>query len=221
MGALTSCRYPARWCLLTMSKVTLVNYGLGNIQAFAHIYQRLNIPVEVATTPEQLARAEKIVLPGVGAFDWAITRLNDSGLRDMLDDLVLRKQVPVLGVCVGMQMMAQRSEEGVLPGLGWIDGEVVRFNPMQTGHAPLPHMGWNDVQPSTDDILFRGIESPRYYFLHSYYIVPRNSEDVLASAVYGEIFTAAVRNSHIFGTQFHPEKSHQWGIDLLRNFAKF
>ena len=202
-----------------MSGVTLVDYGLGNIQAFAHIYQRLNIPVVVATAAEQLATAEKIILPGVGAFDWAMTRLNDSGLRDTLDELVLRQQVPVLGVCVGMQMMAHRSEEGELPGLGWIDAEVVRFDPAQISHAPLPHMGWNDVLPAATDSLFRGIEAPRYYFLHSYCIAPRQPADVLATARYGNDFTAAVRIGHVFGTQFHPEKSHQWGIDLLCNFS--
>ncbi len=203
-----------------MSSITLVNYGLGNIQAFVHIYQRLNIHVEVASCPEQLTKAEKIILPGVGAFDWAITRLNNSGLRDTLDELVLQKQVHVLGVCVGMQIMAQGSEEGSLPGLGWIDSEVARFNPAQTGDAPLPHMGWNDVQPVTTENLFQGINAPRYYFLHSYCIVPHNNGDVLASSVYGENFTAAVNKDNIFGTQFHPEKSHQWGIDLLRNFAE-
>ncbi len=204
-----------------MPRVTLVSYGLGNIQAFVHIYQRLNIPVVVATTAEQLARAEKIILPGVGAFDWAMTRLNDSGLRKTLDELVLQQHVPVLGVCVGMQMMAHRSEEGELPGLGWIDAEVLRFDPEQIGQTPLPHMGWNDVRPAATDSLFRGIEAPRYYFLHSFHFVPRQPADVLATARYGSDFTAAVRSGHVFGTQFHPEKSHQWGIELLRNFAKF
>lgn len=203
-----------------MPRVTLVNYGLGNIQAFAHIYQRLNLPVEVAATPGQLASAEKIILPGVGAFDWAMARLNNSGLRDILDELVLGQGVPVLGVCVGMQIMAHRSEEGKMPGLGWIDAEVVRFDPAQIGDTPLPHMGWNDVQPVAADSLFRSIEAPRYYFLHSYFIVPQHPTDVLATTRYGSNFTAAVRNGHIFGTQFHPEKSHQWGIDLLRNFAE-
>lgn len=204
-----------------MSTVTLVNYGLGNIQAFSHIYQRLNVPVVVATTSAQLARAEKIILPGVGAFDWAMTRLNDSGLRDTLDELALRQQVPVLGVCVGMQMMAQCSEEGKLPGLGWIDAEVARFDLAEINDAPLPHMGWNDVRSATTDCLFRGIEAPRYYFLHSYCVALRQPADVLATAHYGCDFTAAVRCGHLFGTQFHPEKSHQWGIDLLRNFAEF
>jgi glutamine amidotransferase len=202
-----------------MPGVTLVNYGLGNIQAFAHIFQRLNMPVVVATTAEQLAGAERVVLPGVGAFDWAMTRLNGSGLRETLDDLVLRRRVPVLGVCVGMQMMAHRSEEGILPGLGWIDAEVLRFDSAQIGQAPLPHMGWNDVRPAVSDSLFRGIEGPRYYFLHSYYIAPRPA-DVLATAHYGIDFAAAVRSGRVFGTQFHPEKSHHWGIDLLRNFAE-
>ncbi len=202
-----------------MARMTLVNYGLGNIQAFANIYRRLNIAIEVATTLEQLARAEKLILPGVGAFDWAMTRLNQSGLRDKLDELVLQQRVPVLGVCVGMQMMAHRSEEGELPGLGWIDAEVARFDLAQIKYSPLPHMGWNDVQPVVADSLFRGIEAPRYYFLHSYFIVPRQSNDVLATACYGSDFTAAIRSGHVFGTQFHPEKSHQWGIDLLRNFA--
>ncbi|MCB1759300.1 MAG: imidazole glycerol phosphate synthase subunit HisH [Gammaproteobacteria bacterium] len=202
-----------------MPGVTLVNYGLGNIQAFANIYQRLNIPVEVAATPEQLAGAEKIILPGVGAFDWAMARLNNSGLRDILDLLVLERQVPVLGVCVGMQILARRSDEGDLPGLGWIDAEVARFDAVQIGDAPLPHMGWNDVQPISNDSLFQRIEAPRYYFLHSYYVVPRQQTEILATANYGNEFTSAVRKGHIFGTQFHPEKSHQWGIDLLRNFA--
>lgn len=202
-----------------VAKVTLADYGLGNIQAFAHIYRRLNISVEVATTPSQLAGAERIILPGVGAFDWAMSRLNSSGLRDTLDKLVQEKRTPILGVCVGMQMMAQRSEEGVLPGLGWIDADVLRFQPKQIDAAPLPHMGWNDVQPTSTNCLFRGIENPRFYFLHSYFIAPSQSANVLATANYGSLFTAAVRDEHVFGTQFHPEKSHNWGIDMLRNFA--
>lgn len=203
-----------------MARVVLVDYGLGNIKAFVHIYARLNIPVEVAATPEQLERAEKIILPGVGAFDWAMTRLNNSGLRDTLDRLVLERRTPVLGVCVGMQMMARRSEEGALSGLAWIDAEVVRFSSRQIGNAPLPHMGWNDVRPAATESLFQGIGASRFYFLHSYFVVPRQPCGVLASASYGNDFTAAVKSGHIFGTQFHPEKSHQWGINLLRNFAE-
>ncbi|HEX2613602.1 MAG TPA: imidazole glycerol phosphate synthase subunit HisH [Fibrobacteria bacterium] len=200
--------------------VTLADYGLGNIQAFAHIYDRLNIPVEVATTPGQIAKAERIILPGVGAFDWAMRRLNASGLREALDERVLKGGVPVLGVCVGMQMMARGSDEGALPGLGWIDAEVRKFDASVIGDSPLPHMGWNDVHPASSGTLFRGIEAPRYYFLHTYYFAPDSSADVLATANYGSDFAAAVARDNVFGTQFHPEKSHQWGIDLLRNFAE-
>lgn len=204
-----------------MPKVTLINYGLGNIQAFANIFKRLNIQVQVAATASDLECAERLVLPGVGSFDWAMTRLDQSGLREALDGMVLQKHVPVLGVCVGMQIMAHRSEEGNLPGLGWIDADVVRFNQKNVEQTfSLPHMGWNDVQPQSENCLFKGIKSPRFYFLHSYCIVPRQTADVLAVSQYSSEFVAAVRCGHIFGTQFHPEKSHQWGIDLLRNFCE-
>jgi glutamine amidotransferase len=209
----------AWWRFLIMSTVTIVNYGLGNIQAFVNIYQRLNIPVVIAETPSQIKNAEKLILPGVGSFDWAMRRLSDSGMRAQLEYTVLQKHVPVLGVCVGMQMMAKRSEEGVLPGLGWINADVIRFDPASIGARPLPHMGWNDIQPIAIDNLFLGIEFPRFYFLHAYYIVPRDPINILATTCYGRDFTSSIRNNHIFGTQFHPEKSHKWGINLLKNFA--
>lgn len=202
-----------------MAGVTLVDYGLGNIRAFANIFRTLNMDVTIASTRDELAQADKLILPGVGAFDWAMSRLNASGLRDTLDDLVLAKQVPVLGVCVGMQMMADRSEEGKLPGLGWIGGSVVHF-PAEAKGMPLPHMGWNDVTPRMADCLFRQIDAPRYYFLHSFCFSPSNADNVLAVADYGHQFVSAVRKGNIFGTQFHPEKSHQWGISLLRNYAE-
>lgn len=201
--------------------IAIVDYGVGNIRAFANIYRRLGLPAEPATTAEALRAADKIILPGVGAFDWAMHRLNDSGMREALDQKVLGEATPVLGVCVGMQMMAHSSEEGALPGLGWIDAEVVRFRPGDANEARhLPHMGWNDAAPSEPDSLFRGIVEPRYYFLHSYYVAPASEATVLARTHYGIHFASAVRSGHIFGTQFHPEKSHDWGVSLLRNFAE-
>ncbi|MEI6756614.1 MAG: imidazole glycerol phosphate synthase subunit HisH [Chlorobium sp.] len=200
--------------------IALVDYGLGNILAFANIYKCLNIPVIVAQTALQLINADKIILPGVGSFDWAMARLNESGMRDCLDDLVMNSKRPVLGICVGMQMMARRSDEGVLPGLGWIEAEVHRFDETlfkQDTH--LPHMGWNDVLPCQTQCLFNGMLDPQFYFLHSYYIEPLNSKDVLAVTDYNGRFTSSVRSDNIFGTQFHPEKSHHWGIQLLKNFA--
>lgn len=198
--------------------VTIVNYGLGNVSAFANIYSRLNIPVRVAATSGDLSGAEKLILPGVGSFDWAMTRLNQSGLRDNLERLVLEEKVPVLGVCVGLQMMARRSDEGEVPGLGWLDADVVKLE--DGGGLHLPHMGWNDVAPSDGSELFRGMEAPRFYFLHSYVVEADRASDVLARSHYGRDFVAAMATGNVSGTQFHPEKSHRWGIDLLRSFAE-
>lgn len=200
--------------------ITIVNYGLGNFQAFANIYSRLNVPYKIASAPAELAGAERIVLPGVGAFDWAMTRLNSSGLRQVLDELVLERRIPILGVCVGMQVMMESSEEGLLPGLAWIRGSVKRLAHGDGREGTkLPHMGWNDVRPKGTNCLFQGIESPIFYFLHSYYVAPVSSDDVLSEADYNVTFAAAIRHDKIYGTQFHPEKSHQYGIALLKNFA--
>jgi glutamine amidotransferase len=202
--------------------ITLINYGIGNIQAFANIYKRLNIPVRVATSVDDLDEAEKIILPGVGAFDWAMTLINESGMRARLEELVIGEGCPVLGICVGMQIMAKRSDEGVLDGLGWIDAEVRKFNEATfTQKTRLPHMGWNDVTPLRSECLFRGLEEgARFYFLHSYYFVPHRESDVLAVTDYNGPYASSVRSGNFFGVQFHPEKSHHWGIQLLRNFAE-
>lgn len=202
--------------------ITIVNYGLGNVQAIANIYHRLKIPVRSARTAAELADAERIILPGVGAFDWAMTRLQQSGMRPVLEDLVINKARPVLGICVGMQMLAERSEEGVLGGLGWIPGEVKRFDEAKfCDPTHLPHMGWNDVAPRSGACLFRGLETDaRFYFLHSYYYAPKDSSDVLAETDYNGVYASSVKRNNVYGVQFHPEKSHQWGITLLKNFAQ-
>lgn len=201
--------------------IALVDYGHGNIQAFANIYKRLSIPVTLARTAEPLLNATHIVLPGVGAFDWAMERLDASGMRPTLDRLVLEQKLPVLGVCVGMQMMARCSDEGSAPGLGWFDAEVRRFDESRIqSRTHLPHMGWNDVDPTDDQGLFEEMGSAaRFYFLHSYYFAPNDPSDVLATTEYGERFASAVRRGNVYGVQFHPEKSHGWGIQLLKNFA--
>ncbi|MHA6298266.1 imidazole glycerol phosphate synthase subunit HisH [Devosia sp. CAU 1758] len=198
-----------------------MDYGLGNIRAFENIYKRLGLPVVAARTAEVLSQATKIILPGVGAFDWAMSRLNESGMRDTLDDLVLNRKVDVLGVCVGMQMMAKRSDEGQMAGLGWIDANVVRLDVERLNQRTrLPHMGWNDVTTANGQSLFRNIEKPRYYFLHSFVVTANREQDVLARTTYGTSFVSAVASGNVYGTQFHPEKSHQWGIKLLQNFAE-
>jgi len=202
--------------------IGIVDYGLGNLQAFANIYKRLNLPFSLVSTPEALEQADHLILPGVGSFDWAMQRLNDSGLRQTLDKQVLEKEIPVLGVCVGMQMMARSSEEGSESGLGWIDGEVKRFEfNSDYSHLMLPHMGWNDVTTTQVNKIFAGLDSDAlFYFLHSYVFAPRKEIEILATAIYGEKFVCAVGNKNCYGVQFHPEKSHSWGIQLLKNFAE-
>jgi imidazole glycerol-phosphate synthase subunit HisH len=202
--------------------ITIINYGLGNVQAFANLYKRLNIPAAIATSASDFAGATKLILPGVGAFDHAMELLDGSGMRETIDDLVLKQGMPVLGVCVGMQILAASSEEGKLPGLGWIDGRVRRFDE-KTLHQPfrLPHMGWNDVVPMSGAKLFSGLEQDaRFYFLHSYYFDCVSNDNVLATSEYGVAFGCAVRSNHIYGVQFHPEKSHNYGVRLLKNFAE-
>ena len=200
--------------------ITVVDYGLGNIQAIVSIYKFLGISCRIARDSQELSQASRLILPGVGAFDWAMQRLEVSGLRPVLDDLVLGRQVPVLGICVGMQMMANQSEEGSLLGLGWIPGEVKRFDEgLLSSKSSLPHMGWNDIDP-IEHPLFANILDPRFYFLHSYCFQPDSADQVLAEAYYGYRFAAAVCRDHVIGVQFHPEKSHHWGIQLLQNFAE-
>lgn len=202
--------------------ITIIDYGLGNVLAFVNVYRRLNIPVSVAGRAEGLSGATRLILPGVGAFDHAMERLDGSGMRREVERMVLEQGVPVLGICVGMQMLAASSEEGKLPGLGWIDGTVKRFDVSALPPGTrLPHMGWNDVKPVEYNTLFKGMEGDaRFYFLHSYYFHCTRSEDLLALCDYGTAFSCAVRSGNIYGVQFHPEKSHHWGTRLLKNFAE-
>jgi len=202
--------------------ITLVDYGLGNLKAFKNIYRSLNVPVCIASTAAELKSATKLILPGVGAFDWAMTKLNESGMRGQLDTLVCEKAVPVLGVCVGMQMLANGSEEGKLDGLGWLDADVVKFKKVDgSAGVSLPQMGWNSISIQRESPLFVDLaEGAEFYFLHSYYFLSKDSGDALSISHYGNDFVSAVNSRNIYGTQFHPEKSHSWGIQLLKNFAE-
>jgi imidazole glycerol-phosphate synthase subunit HisH len=197
--------------------ISIIDYGLGNVLAFRNVYEQLNVPVSVARSPADLAKSTKLILPGVGAFDRAMERFEASGMRGPVEELVFQQNVPVLGICVGMQMLAASSEEGKRAGLGWVDGTVRKF---RDHPLALPHMGWNDVKPAPAARLFLGLENgARFYFLHSYYFVCLDPKDVLAVSDYGGGFSCAVNRGNIFGVQFHPEKSHQCGGQLLRNFA--
>jgi imidazole glycerol-phosphate synthase subunit HisH len=202
--------------------IHVLDYGLGNVQAFLTLYKRLGFEAMPARTTADLTAASKIILPGVGAFDHAIELLNQSGMRPALETLVLQDKVPVLGICVGMQILASASDEGQLPGLGWVPGRVCAFRANeQSAGLPLPHMGWNDVHPKQGYPLFAGLEADaRFYFLHSYYFECEAPSHVAAVASYGFDFSCAVSAGNVHGVQFHPEKSHHFGIQLLKNFAE-
>ena len=195
-------------------KVCIVNYGLGNVKAFKNIFDKLNINSQIASKKEHFLNATHLILPGVGTFDWALKKLNASGLREILDILVIENELPTLGVCVGMQIMASKSEEGVLPGLNWIEGKVLNLG----NKMILPHMGWNDVKPLINSDLFKEIINAKFYFLHSFYYKINDEKHVLSVTNYGNDFTSAINKKNIYGTQFHPEKSHENGIKLLNNF---
>lgn len=204
--------------------ITIVDYGLGNIQAFVNVYRRLDIPVRVARAASDLEAATRIILPGVGAFDHAMELLQRSGMRESLDAIAGQGQTPVLGICVGMQILAASSEEGKLRGLGWIPGAVRKLDAGAGGSGQsirLPHMGWNDVVPREPGGLFAGLEqAARFYFLHSFYFACADAANVLAETDYGARFASAVSGGNIYGVQFHPEKSHHFGVRLLQNFAE-
>ena len=202
--------------------IKIVDYGLGNVQAFLNIYKRQNIEASIARTEADLREASRIILPGVGAFDHAMELLQQSGMREILDELVLSHSIPVLGICVGMQILAEFSEEGQMKGLGWIPGSIRKLKGNdKRQNLRLPHMGWNDLKLLRPSKLFAGLEKDaRFYFLHSYYFECDSKDSALAEAEYGMRFICVVQSGNIFGVQFHPEKSHQYGTLLLRNFAE-
>lgn len=202
--------------------ITILDYGLGNLAAIANIYKPHNVPVKFAQKPEDLEVVERIIIPGVGSFDTAMQLLNDSGMRPLLEQKVLTERIPVLGICVGMQVLANSSEEGVRSGLGWIPGRVKKFRPRDgQSKIVLPHMGWNDVRPRSAHPLFHQLESnAKFYFLHSFFFDCEHSQNTLAITDYGGEFSSGVFRDNIFGMQFHPEKSHHFGTRFLLNFAE-
>ena len=218
------------------NEITIIDYGLGNLKAFYNIYNDLNIPVKISSKEEDLKNAKKLILPGVGSFDYAMEKINNLGIRNVLNQLVLIKKVPILGVCVGMHIMASSSEEGTSTGLSWIKASVNKLNNntklVKKEHKEnynefsnrklkiiLPHMGWNNISIIKDSILLNDIKNPWFYFLHSYYFLPFDSNLVLSETVYNRSFCSVFKKDNIYGVQFHPEKSHDWGRKLLLNFS--
>ena len=201
--------------------ISIIDYGLGNILAFQNIYKKLNIPVNIINNQNEIKKAKKLILPGVGSFDWAIKSLKDTGMLPTLNQAVLTVNIPILGVCVGMQIMSNESEEGNLPGLGWIEGKVKKFDISKIPEKPfIPHMGWNKIFKYEENSIFDGIDNDLgFYFVHSYFFECENKNNQLSSTFYGIEFSSSVNKNNIYGTQFHPEKSHSNGVKLLYNFA--
>jgi imidazole glycerol-phosphate synthase subunit HisH len=199
--------------------ITIVDYGMGNLGSIHNMFKRIGARSTISSEPSEIARASKIVMPGVGAFDHAITRITELGLRDVLNQKALVEQVPVLGICLGMQIMTRRSEEGTLPGLNWIPAVTRRF--VVAAPLKVPHMGWNRVRIVSGSAMLKGFSADmRFYFVHSYHVSVDDPSNSMLRATYGVEFDAAIGRKNLFGVQFHPEKSHRFGKMFLANFAE-
>ena len=199
--------------------ITIIDYNVGNLGSIRNMLKKLGVDSEVSSDPQRIAAADQLILPGVGAFDTGMDSLHRSGLVPLLNERVLQARVPTLGICLGMQLMARRSAEGERDGLGWIDAEAVRFEPADTS-LKVPHMGWNRVYPQRPSPLLDGLPAePRFYFVHSFHVRCNNPNDVLLTSHYGIDFHSAFEHGNVWGVQFHPEKSHKFGMRLLQNFA--
>ncbi|HSJ31040.1 MAG TPA: imidazole glycerol phosphate synthase subunit HisH [Longimicrobiales bacterium] len=201
-----------------MTRVTIVDYGMGNLGSIRNMFRRIGAEPVVATDIRSIESADKLLLPGVGAFDAAMTRIDQMGFRKALDRKALVERVPVLGICLGMQLLTRSSEEGRIAGLGWIGGATYRF-PADSG-LKVPHMGWNIAVPVRPSPLTEDLpEESRFYFVHSYYVAVDHSANSVLQTTYGVTFDSAVQHENVYGAQFHPEKSHKFGMRILQNFA--
>ena len=202
--------------------LTIVDYGVGNLASIKNMLKKAGSDALISSQEKDILAADKLILPGVGAFDTCAEKLQQSGLLEALNKKVLQEKIPLLGICVGQQLLLEGSEEGKLPGLGWIRGKVVRFKPEQMpASLKIPHMGWTDViiaKPSR--LLDNMYDDPRFYFVHSFFARPDHEEDVLLYADYGYRFAAGLEHDNIMGVQFHPEKSHKFGLKFFENFVQ-
>jgi glutamine amidotransferase len=202
--------------------IGIVDYGMGNVGSVQRMFKKIGVVSLIANQPKQLNDVTSLIVPGVGAFDNAMEKLKSTGFLCRLNELVLDKNIPVLGICLGMQLLFQSSEEGQRPGLGWVRGKVVKFCFADKATSlPVPHMGWRDVEFKDSSGLHQQNQGlPRFYFVHSYHAVPDSAEVVIGTAEYGYRFCCAVRQGNVFGVQFHPEKSHRFGMQLLSKFVE-
>lgn len=202
--------------------IAVVDYNTGNVGSVLNMLKKVGAKAVISRDPDVLRAADKLILPGVGAFDEALANLHRFGLYDVLNELVIERHRPILGICLGAQIMARSSDEGVRPGLGWLNARIVRFQAPEQQVLRVPHMGWNRVQPeAVGGGIFMGVPQPmRFYFVHSYHMVVDEPSLELASSDYGSRFTSAMGCGNILSMQFHPEKSHKYGIQVFRNFVE-
>ncbi|HPV44389.1 MAG TPA: imidazole glycerol phosphate synthase subunit HisH [Methylotenera sp.] len=199
--------------------ITIVDYGMGNVGSVFNMLRKLRVKVQISSDMNEIAKSDKLILPGVGHFDRGMDSLNSSGLARMLSEQVLVNKKPILGICLGMQMMTRGSEEGTQQGLGWVAADTIKFS--FDSNLKIPHMGWNQVKSSIGAKLFESApeEPERFYFVHSYYVRADNPKDVAAYCHYGHDFVASFEVGNIMGVQFHPEKSHLFGMNLFQRFV--
>ena len=201
--------------------ITVIDYGCGNINAFTNSFKRINVEAIIAKNIYDIESASKIILPGVGAFDYVMSNFNKSGFRDIVEKKVIEEKTPTLGICAGMQILANSSEEGNEKGLGWIKGEVRMFDKNKIKFkTKLPHMGWNSIEPVNNKLLLGLNDQSKFYFVHSYFFDASYDKNIIATTTYGVDFSSAVNEGNIYGVQFHPEKSHNNGLMILKNFSK-
>ena len=201
--------------------IVIIDYGLGNLRSVQKKLIRVGAEVEVSRDPDVISKADKLILPGVGHFANGIKNLKEYGLWKVLNNKVLIEKTPVLGICLGMQLMAKHSEEGDVAGLGWFDADVVTFKIKDHLKYKVPHIGWNNAKMNKESFLFNNLpKEALFYFVHTYHVKCHSAQDILATTEYEYSFTSAIQKDHIFGTQFHPEKSHDWGEKLFANFVK-
>ena len=202
--------------------IVIIDYGMGNLKSVSKALYRIGEETLISSSMKDVENADKLILPGVGHFGNAVENLKSLGLWEVLNEMVVVRRKPVLGICLGMQLMARHSEEGNCNGLGWIDAEVVRFRVSDTVRFKVPHIGWNSAMAIPGFSLFDGLpESPAFYFVHSYHMKCNNPEDVVSKTIYDYPFVSSIRKENIFGVQFHPEKSHETGERLLSNFLHY
>lgn len=200
--------------------VTVINYGLGNLGSIQNMLKKVGEKSIITSSEEEISKAEKLILPGVGAFDTGMSNLHSLGLIDVLNKKVLKEKTPVLGICLGLQLMTNKSEEGKLKGLGWFDAETIKFSfPENDNKFKIPFMGWNYVRTTKESRLFMDMHTdPKFYLVHSYFVKPFYKEDLLCVCEYSMDYATGLEKDNIFGVQFHPEKSHKYGIKLFQNF---